>query len=43
MSRPTWIWPLVVGLIVVLLVFPAAPSHAWSHDGGGRVFTGVNS
>jgi len=28
MSKPAWIWPLVVGLIVVLLVFPAAPSHA---------------
>jgi hypothetical protein len=43
MSRPTWIWPLVVGLIIVLLVFPAAPSHAWSHHGGGRVSIGVNS
>ena len=41
MSKPASIWPLVVGLIVVLLVFPAAPSHAWSHHGGGRVFIGV--
>ena len=43
MSRPTWIWPLVVGLTVVLLVFPAAPSHARSHHRGGRAFIGVNS
>jgi len=41
MSKPARIWVLVVGVIVVLLVFPAAPSHAWSHHGGGRVFVGV--
>lgn len=41
MRRPAWIWLLVVGLVVVLLVFPAAPSQAWSRHGGGRVFIGV--
>ena len=41
MSKPARIWVLVVGVIVVLLVFPAASSHAWSHHGGGRVFVGV--
>jgi hypothetical protein len=42
MSKPAWIWLLVVGLIVVLLVFPAAPGHASSHHhGGDRVFVGV--
>jgi len=41
MRKPAWIWLLVVGLIVVLLGIPAAPSQAWSHHGGGRVFVGV--
>lgn len=41
MRKPAWIWLLVVGLIVVLLVFPAAPSQAWSHHGGSHVFIGV--
>jgi len=41
MRKPAWIWLLVVGLIVVLLAIPAAPSQAWSHHGGGRVFVGV--
>ena len=30
MSKPARIWVLVVGVIGVLLVFPAAPSHARS-------------
>jgi len=42
MGRPAWIWLPAVGLMVVLLLCPAAPSQAWSHHhGGGRVFVGV--
>jgi hypothetical protein len=41
MSKPRWIWLLGVSLIVVLLVLPTAPSQAWSHHSGGRVFIGV--
>jgi hypothetical protein len=41
MRKPAWMWLLVVGSIVVLLVISAAPSQAWSYHGGGRVFVGV--
>ncbi len=41
MRRPVWIWLLVVGLVVGLVVLPTAQSMAWSQHGGGRVFIGV--
>lgn len=41
MRRPAWIWLLVVGLVVGLLVLPAAPGYAWPHRGRGSVFIGV--
>jgi len=41
MRRPAWIWLLVVGSVVGLLVLPAAPGYAWHHRGGGAVFIGV--
>jgi hypothetical protein len=40
MKRPAVIWLLIVGLVVGLLVLPAAPSYAWHHGRGG-VFIGV--
>ena len=41
MRRPAWIWFLVVGLVVGLLVLPAAPGYAWRHYGRGAVFIGA--
>jgi hypothetical protein len=41
MRRPAWIWLLVVGLVVGLLVLPAAPGYAWHYREGGAVFIGV--
>ena len=41
MRKPARTWLLVVGVIVVLLVLSAAPSHAWSRHVGGCIFIDV--